>query len=337
MNEYLKLYSCCFATRGFLRSVIIDTQRLDFYFIPNELYEILTGNDKVLFPEILKRYGKENEDTINEYVSFLLEKDLAFFTTEPNAFSKISCEWINPRRISNAIIDIDESSTYNINEIVKELDELDCESLQIRIFCQKTFEFYDSLSNILNKTKQLKTVEIIMPYNYKFTAETNYTSILRKSLIINRLIIFNSPYNSEIFDEIGSILYFTKCNIDNEDHCGNILKEYFTTDLENIIEGLKYNTCLNKKVSIDRFGNIKNCPSMKNSFGKVGKTSIIDILKDPVFTNVWNINKDQIKICKDCEFRSICTDCRAYLQTPSDIYSKPLKCAYNPYTAIWES
>ncbi|MDR2057516.1 MAG: hypothetical protein LBP83_04405, partial [Dysgonamonadaceae bacterium] len=39
--------------------------------------------------------------------------------------------------------------------------------------------------------------------------------------------------------------------------------------------------------------------------------------------------------CKDCEFRYICTDCRAYLQDSNDIYSQPAKCNYNPYIAKW--
>lgn len=48
--------------------------------------------------------------------------------------------------------------------------------------------------------------------------------------------------------------------------------------------------------------------------------------------------KTQLKgtVCQDCEFRHICTDCRACLDEPEDIYSKPLKCGYNPYTAEWQ-
>ncbi len=40
--------------------------------------------------------------------------------------------------------------------------------------------------------------------------------------------------------------------------------------------------------------------------------------------------------CDDCKFSYICTDCRAYLENPEDMYSKPLKCGYNPYTNEWE-
>jgi len=29
-------------------------------------------------------------------------------------------------------------------------------------------------------------------------------------------------------------------------------------------------------------------------------------------------------------------DCRVYLEQPSNIYSKPLKCGYDPYSATWQ-
>jgi hypothetical protein len=53
------------------------------------------------------------------------------------------------------------------------------------------------------------------------------------------------------------------------------------------------------------------------------------------FAALWSINKDQITVCKDCEFRYVCTDCRAYLLDAGDLYSKPSKCTYDPYTAEW--
>ena len=60
-----------------------------------------------------------------------------------------------------------------------------------------------------------------------------------------------------------------------------------------------------------------------------------DVCKMDEFRMLWNINKDKIDVCKDCEFRYICTDCRAYIKDKRDIYSKPLKCNYDPYTATF--
>src|SRR5690606_41800509 len=98
---------------------------------------------------------------------------------------------------------------------------------------------------------------------------------------------------------------------------------------------LAHNSCLNRKISIDAEGNIKNCPSMSESFGNVQDTSLLEAIEKPGFKKYWNITKDKIHVCKDCEFRYICTDCRAYINDPADILSKPLKCGYNPYTGEW--
>jgi len=86
-------------------------------------------------------------------------------------------------------------------------------------------------------------------------------------------------------------------------------------------------------VGIDIKGNIKNCPTMKTSFGNITDTSIIDVIKQDKFTILWNIKKDDINICKDCELRHICTDCRAFHDKDVN-YEKPFKCNYNPLDIV---
>ena len=66
-------------------------------------------------------------------------------------------------------------------------------------------------------------------------------------------------------------------------------------------------------------------------------TTLQEALEKPGFKDLWNIKKDDIDVCKDCEFRHICTDCRAFIKDENDIYSQPAKCGYNPYIAKWES
>lgn len=74
---------------------------------------------------------------------------------------------------------------------------------------------------------------------------------------------------------------------------------------------------------------------MNNNFGNVKNTSLKKVFRNPDFKKYWQINKDSIDVCKDCEFRHICTDCRAYIENPENPFSKPLKCGYNPYTNEW--
>jgi SPASM domain peptide maturase of grasp-with-spasm system len=124
--------------------------------------------------------------------------------------------------------------------------------------------------------------------------------------------------------------------IANNKHCGVIHPTYFSINIETFTESQHHNTCLNRKISIDENGEIKNCPSMAKSYGNIKDTKLIDVVNNPEFQKVWHIKKDEITKCKDCEFRHICTDCRAYIENPDDIYSAPLKCGYDPYTGVWE-
>lgn len=80
---------------------------------------------------------------------------------------------------------------------------------------------------------------------------------------------------------------------------------------------------------------------MLQSFGNIKDTTLEDALNHKDFKKYWNLTKDKIEVCKDCEFRYICTDCRAYTERTHENEkgldtSKPLKCGYNPYTGEWE-
>jgi SPASM domain peptide maturase of grasp-with-spasm system len=124
--------------------------------------------------------------------------------------------------------------------------------------------------------------------------------------------------------------------VDSPTCCGKIHPGYFVVDVETFAEGQRHNTCLNRKISVDARGEIRNCPSLARSYGNVREVPLHSALAQRDFTALWSINKDQIAICKDCEFRYICTDCRAYIQDAGDLYSKPSKCTYDPYTAEWQ-
>lgn len=114
-------------------------------------------------------------------------------------------------------------------------------------------------------------------------------------------------------------------SVTSSDCCGIIKPEFFGINIEFFSEGNAFNTCLNRKISIDVEGNIKNCPSMKISYGNINEKQLIDISNLKKFKEIWNIKKDEIEICKNCEFRYICTDCRAFTKEDS-LYSKPSKC-----------
>ena len=76
---------------------------------------------------------------------------------------------------------------------------------------------------------------------------------------------------------------------------------------------------------------------MRKVFGNIHNDNfnLLKIIKTNDFRKFWTVKKDDVDVCKDCEFRYICLDCRAYLSDPNNIYSKPQKCNYDPYNNIW--
>jgi SPASM domain peptide maturase of grasp-with-spasm system len=104
----------------------------------------------------------------------------------------------------------------------------------------------------------------------------------------------------------------------------------------NYSEARLFNGCLNRKISIDATGQIRNCPSMSKSFGFADEQRLAAVLEDADFLAAGRIRKDDIEVCRECEFRYICSDCRAYIEDPTNQLSKPLKCGYDPTTGVWE-
>ena len=163
-------------------------------------------------------------------------------------------------------------------------------------------------------------------------------SIVKKYPRIGSIIVFSAPFfkNIPITDPVSNFL-FVEENINEENSCkGYISKQYFSIDTKLFVESQLHNTCLNRKICIDADGEIKNCPSMKRSFGNIKDTTLKEAIEKPGFKELWFICKDKIDVCKDCEFRHMCTDCRAFIKDPDNIYSQPAKCPYNPYIAKWQ-
>lgn len=330
-KKYINLYACCIPTKGASRSIVIDTQRNNFFFIPNELYDIITKQFNKPINEVYSQYDAENHEILNEYFNFLINNELAFYTNEPEHFPEISQKWESPRIITNAILDINSYTTYNLKDVIKQVDELGAEALQLRIYSVISLDKFEEILHIIkNDTNRLRIVEIVLKYE-KYTEGSAFTDLLDDFKILSEIIIHSSPYNQRETNPLYSKV-FTKELIESETKCGCISPTYFSPTLEHITESIHFNSCLNRKISVNDYGEIKNCPSMKESFGNVKNIKLISVLKNKHFVKNWNISKDQILVCKDCEFRLICNDCRAYL---NNIYDKPAKCGYDPYTAEW--
>ncbi len=116
-----------------------------------------------------------------------------------------------------------------------------------------------------------------------------------------------------------------------------IRKEYFSRKfpssfiLENMHSG---HSCYKNKICITPSLDIHPCIMERSIvYGNLLQKPLDEILKlgEPYIS----ASKDTIDICKDCEYRYACFDCRVNRLPGGGFFTKPSNCGYNPHTGIW--
>lgn len=333
-DRVFKLYACCIAVRGARRSTICDLQRPRYQLVPNGLYEILTTHRGRSLQQIKDAYGPEQEETIDEYFAFLERNEYGFWCDDPDAFPDLNLHWETPERISNAIIDVGPASRHDFASLIRQLDELGCRALQLRFFVEISLNELDHVL-AMAATSGLRSIEIVAKYRAEWTPEA-LEQLIGTHARVSAVLLHSAPERklTRVLRDTTAVFYDPGV-VHSESHCGQVDPSQFVPTLASFAEATTRNSCLNKKIGIDQHGEIRSCPSMPRSFGNAATTSLHSAVLQRDFRELWQVNKDQIDVCRDCEFRYVCTDCRAYIQQPSDPFSKPSKCGYDPYTAEW--
>lgn len=329
-----RLFACCVPVRGARRSIVCDLGRQTYRFIPNSLFEILTEHRDRSLPEIKQLYGHEHDAEIDRYFEVLAAEELGFWCDEPEAFPPLDLAWQAPERITNAILDVDAGSAHDYGAILGQLDDLGCRALQLRCFHAPALA---EVERMLAPTVRgrLRSIELLLGHRAELTWEA-LVALCGRHPRLFRVTVHGAPEEgSRELPGSAAVVEMRREAIASPACCGCVHPSWFAPNMEAFLEAQRHNSCLNRKVSVDARGDIRGCPSLARSFGNVREVSLHAAVAQRDFTALWEINKDQIEVCRDCEFRYICTDCRAYLSRPDDLYSKPAKCRYDPYGAEW--
>jgi len=346
-DTYFILSSNCKIVSGIKRSIIVDYGRGDLYFLSEEYAELLSKMNREKMRNIERNIDDdESKKNFDKFLSLILEHEIGFLTETPERFPLRNEDTYeeDPVPIIDVIIEVDPLNFDRVifGNLCADLSFLKCKDFQIRFFSAFDFEQLNEIVSLINTTNA-NYIEIHCNYSQNIDELHNFIEL---NPLVSNIYLYGSPDAKEvaIINDLPNYyplslgkIYYINYPFNGGDCCGIITQEtlnFSSIDTHNLLK--KRNGCLDRKLSIDKYGNIKNCPSMKNQYGNIKHVSIKEIIHKEEFQKFWFINKDQISICSVCEFRYNCTDCRAFLQNSSDIYSKPLKCGYNPYTCIWE-
>ena len=116
-------------------------------------------------------------------------------------------------------------------------------------------------------------------------------------------------------------------------------KPDFNISKDKFIASYNKNTCWYGKMAIDPCGNVYPCEFERNiCYGNVLAEGVQGIISSEKLHNYWFLNFSHINLCKDCEFRFACKDCRPLgISICGDLHEKNPRCLYDPYSGIWES
>ena len=320
--KYFYLHPACLPVLGYSRAIIIDTQRNDFIISPKKIASLLKNGLPLLINEI-------DNETI-EYFKELVELEYGFFSEKELSIFPVSSKQFFSNPIANAIIDMDKNSSYDWESFINFIDKNGCEAIKLRYYTHLNLTIFENLMNRINDSSiRFLEISVIYSENIEHIIENAINHFFK----IMKITIYNSP--KQYVKNINDVIIISlEENLKNEKHCGFVSPTFFSPNMQFINESKNVNNCLNKKISIDKEGNIKNCPASEKIVCNIDEIDNHDVLYIINSLPETKIIKDEIDVCKDCEFRYICSDCRVFTEK-NKIYSKPSKCSYDPYTCTW--
>lgn len=109
------------------------------------------------------------------------------------------------------------------------------------------------------------------------------------------------------------------------------------TSLEDFSRKRDYHPCLNGKIAITAEGNILPCIMMRDEIiGNIKDSSLQEFFADKKVDLYWELCKEKVDICKECEYRYACPDCRPLEKNATSNLYKNKYCAYDPKKGEWK-
>ncbi len=352
----LKNITSCLVTKGFSRAVIIDSQRGDYRIVPNSLIEFITEMQFKTKDEIYSLAKTvEEKSIIEEYLDYVEEMEFSFWCPKQvvHNFSDILLDWDCPSIIQNAIVSV--SSKTDIANIISQLAELGCFHIQLRLLSYYSLDDIDRLLYHFENSI-FTSIEICLEY-IELLELDDIKSLLNKHTRVHSIVFYNAKRENSLYslNEYQRIIFYSAKIITHES--ADIGINQFEPNITFYTESILHNTYYNRKVCIDERGFIRNSPHLPWHYGNVSDTKIsnavinegtesgffvkyspakIDFeVAKPAFNSLWNVNKQLIDVCKDCEFRNMCLDARCPLQRKDGSWFYTKECNYNPYICKW--
>jgi hypothetical protein len=319
MKRY-QLFSSCRFVSGFLRGLVYDLSQNQYTPVPNDLPRRL--REGRLSPSLLER---------------LLEERLVHPCGEGPAFLPLDPEPFDyPALITNAIVEIGPNTSCPA--VLGLLEQLQCSHVQLVVTPHAAFtqEQFEKWMEAIYRAP-VKHCEWVLPYSLYQLCADSFCCARYPELTV--LVLYDSGRQG-VVEKAGRPVEIFLASIyqyQQGQNCKSI--HFFSVNHLLFTESLRYNTYYHRKLFIDAFGQIRNGPLTSRVWGHLSELagSPPKWYHAKPFHRLGMVRKDQVSVCKVCEYRHMCVDSRVprkHRRGP-DWYMES-ECNYNPYVARWQ-
>ena len=299
-NKHLRIFTDCYLVDGDNGYLIYDLSRERLISLGKTAYHVLKEIDGKSIDSILSKFGNE----IIKILDYFVAEEICFLTDAPGSFPKISKDFHLEYECYSAILEIGTSGQYDCLNAINELNQLGCQMLMISIKSTSNITA-DDIYTMINSTKDsfLRCIDIVVPSSFENTFSMDF---LNHNARICSITYLGAKQSESEQKENGVLI--KRVTDEDLDWSEKIIRQNFSFTLKSFMEAKKYNIALNRKISIDELGFIRNYINHHDHFGDFsdGSISISQVFRSPEFQKKWSIGNDFIEKCKNCKFRYCC-------------------------------
>ena len=192
----------------------------------------------------------------------------------------------------------------------------------------------DVLDNVIEKFKNIPITKVLITGGNPLL-KFDFAKKIKESIPASQTVLFYKgkieyPERQEI--EAQGFQITDKPAFPQEINRDTLTAEPFT-----YFYSQKYNLCWGHKVAVDIDGTIKACLWSEEVLGSILNDNVKDMIIKGAFDKYWNLRKESLESCHQCEYRFGCPDCRVLaLKDSGRSTAKTSGCKYKPLLGTWD-
>jgi hypothetical protein len=294
-NRFYQLYPHCFLVKGKKLSVVYNTQRNSITYITHDVVELIELFNEYSEAELIEIYSQSKTNYI-ETIGFLKKENLIYSRESKDVFPEIEPIYESPEIISHCVIEF--SNQYNYQKIIVLINKLLIKYLEIRVLGEISDDFLDFLSSLDRTT--LRSIQLIINISENIKIQ-KYIKEKEAHKIIS--IIYYQSSSNKIVCKYNRNIIYTSDSMDviknkNNDYLKNIV-----LSLQYFLEAKTKNPYYNKRLCINKEGDIMNCLKNNEKFGNINHDNVEEIVRSEQFQKLWNVTHDAIIDVRDNPLR----------------------------------